>query len=34
MKKITDVAMKMFYRFTAHLKKLALPLFVTAIVTI
>jgi len=34
MKKIADVAMKMFCRFTAHLKKLALPLFVTAIVTI
>jgi len=34
MKKINDVATKMFGRFTAHLKKLALPLFVTAIVTI
>lgn len=34
MKKITDIATKMFCRVTAHLKKLALPLLVTAIVTI
>lgn len=34
MKKITDVSTKMFCRVTAHLKKLALPLLVTAIVTI
>lgn len=34
MKKITDVATKMLCRVTAHLKKLALPLLVTAIVTI
>ena len=34
MKKITDFAANMFSQVTAHLKKLALPLLVTAIVTI